>query len=52
MYYNIYLLVVIAFKSKMIYNTVNTLHPRKLHWIIFLKVIMYYESHIVPPSLC
>ncbi len=52
MYYNIYLFVVIAFKNMMIYNTVNTLHSRKLQFIIFLIVIMYYKSHIFPPFLC
>ncbi len=52
MYYNIYLFVVIAFKSMMIYNTVNMLHPLKLQWIKFLIVIMYYKSHILPSFLC
>ncbi len=37
MYYKSYLFVVIAFKSMMIYNTMNTIHPLKLQWIIFLN---------------
>ncbi len=41
MYYNIYLFVVISFKSMMIYNTMNMLHPPKLQRIIFCVVIMY-----------
>ncbi len=52
MYYNIYLFVVIAFKSMVIHNTVNMLHPLKLKWIIFLIDIMYYKSHILPYFLC
>ncbi len=51
MYYNSDLFAVIAFKSMMIYNTVNTIHPLKLQWIIFLIVIMYYKSHILPRYL-
>ncbi len=47
MYYNIYLFVVIAFKSMMIYNTKWT-RCIKLQWIVFLIVTMYYKSHILP----
>ncbi len=39
MYYNIYLFVVIAFKSMMIYNTVNMLYPQ---WIIMDYISMDY----------
>ncbi len=44
--------MVIAFKSMMIYNTMNTIHPLKLQWIIIIIVIMYYKSHILPRYLC
>ncbi len=43
--------MVIAFKSMMIYNTMNTIHPLKLQWIIIIIVIMYYKSHILPHYL-
>ncbi len=38
MYYNIYLFVAIAFKSMVI--------QLKLQWIIFIIIIMYYNSYL------
>ncbi len=47
MHYNIYIFVVIAIKSMMIYNTQWTrCNPLKFQWI------MYYKSHILPSFLC